>query len=501
MGLTNAPVLSKRRECTVLLVSTAVVITAGFFLRMLFFNGLVGSDDLSYFKFSEQLLNSLSISASDLAASRLTFLVLVGFPGALGGNLFFSALVNVVYATLLDIIVTAFAYLRIGPRAGLIVAVFLAFGGVPMTYSGTFLPDTLLALFMVTAAILIFISLEKDSPSLGLLIVAGTLTGFAYSTKDPGVLLIPPVLLSLAFARSDLPLSLRFKMIGNYIAGFLVIWFAESLAYAFLAGDFFYKINAVANVHNAAMGRSTSVYDFVKHSWWNFHLFFRQWDYLLVPLLLALPAWIVIVLRHRRYWLFAFAGIFITIYLVAGTSSLTRLVNLPFQERYILPVLPFAAISLGFISVHYIRGNALYRTVVVALAVVLFSVGTMGAIPRAGALYFTELIRTAALVVQLLPRGKKVFVDSRTYKGLQHVLSSRDVTRVQEFDRSSKPNLAGYYLLFQRRNGKKASDFEYMIKENNFTIVNELQIDQRLMRRYYPIKEQIEFVLQIYEKN
>ena len=136
----------------------------------------------------------------------------------------------------------------------------------------------------------------------------------------------------------------------------------------------------------------------------------------------------------------------------------------------------------------------------VALAVVLVVIGTMGAISRAGALYYTELIRTAALAVQLLPRGKKVFVDSRTYMALQHVLSGRDLSRVHAFDRSSRPNLAGYYLFYQGRDGKRSSDLEYMIKESQFTVVDKLKIDQRLMRRYYPIKEQTEFVLEMYEK-
>ena len=51
--------------------------------------------------------------------------------------------------------------------------------------------------------------------------------------------------------------------------------------------------------------------------------------------------------RRNSELLIALIGSFSFLYLLTGTSSLTRLVHLPYQARYFQPVIPFAALGLA----------------------------------------------------------------------------------------------------------------------------------------------------------
>lgn len=492
---------SARSETCLLFTSMTVVLISGFFLRIIFFTGIIASDDLQYYKYSEELLNSIHLSEHSHWASRLVFLVLVGFPGVLGGNLIFSAAVNVLYASLSDIIVTSFAYCRINPRAGLIVAIFLSFSGISMVYSGIFGPDVLLTLFMGTAAILVFCALDTERPNLGLLIIAGILTGLAYSVKSPGILMLVPALFYIVLSRLDIPLSFRLKLVATYIFGFALIWFIMSIAYLYIADDFFYRINAVSATHNPPPHRTTTSFEFVRLVWWNANIYIRDWDYLLVPLLTAIPAWIVLLMRHRSHWIWALSGIFVALFLVAGTSSLTRLVYLPFQERYFQPVLPLAALSLGVVIAQYVRRRAFYWSIAIVMGAALLVLGISGAIQRDGQLYYSGYIQTAAIAVRSLPDdGKTIYVDTRTHRGLKHILHNRELKRVRRLDRLDTAIEAGYYLVYYHSAVIDRTDSESFRKKPNVVFVKRFQISHSAINWLNLLATPSKWIVEIYEE-
>ena len=90
----------------------AVLLTAGFFLRLLFYTGPIGSDDLSYFHFADKLLRGQSFAEADpedLAhqGGRLVFVALVGVPAAWLGHVDFGAFANILLVTVRDVVLTS----------------------------------------------------------------------------------------------------------------------------------------------------------------------------------------------------------------------------------------------------------------------------------------------------------------------------------------------------------------------------------------------------------
>ena len=139
----------------------------------------------------------------DDAASRLAFLGLVGLPGAWFDQIVISSLVNVLLATATECTVAYFLWTRVGREASLAGTLFLAFNGVVLTYAGTFVPDTLLALLFVVAILLAFYLIDNGREARLAALGIGVSIGLAYSTKETGILLLPPVLFCVLWLSDD----------------------------------------------------------------------------------------------------------------------------------------------------------------------------------------------------------------------------------------------------------------------------------------------------------
>jgi hypothetical protein len=477
-------------------VATALVLLAGLFLRLMFYNGPFGSDDLRYYFFAEELFQGHGLRELDHAASRLVLLVFTGFPGVIGGNYLFSGLANIVYACLTDILVVLFVRRELGSWPAFNAACFLAFAGSTMVYAGTFLPEQLLSLLMFASVLMVY--RWTGFGNLWRLVSGGVLAGLAYSVKDTAVLLMPPVILYLIFFVGERSLIGRISACVAYVSGFVAVWLLESAFYSLVAGNFFYKFQAIRDVHNASIVPAESLYEFVRGAWWNASEIFSSWDQLLFPLIFAVPAWFIVLFGGKRFRLFAMCGLFVFIYLIIGTSSFTQLINLPFQERYIQPILPFAAVCIAYVLSR--TSFSLQQSIIlISVAGIFLAVGCYGAIKRSGALYFTEMLRTAAIAVQLLPDdSEKVFVDLRLARGLQQILPRNAFARVHVL--RAGEGRRGYYVSFRDRttNVQGASSASMLRQDSAAVLVMTLELGQRNIARYYPLHHEPKFSIQVF---
>ena len=248
---------TEREACIGAIVLLTIL---GLVLRLTFFNGPVGSDDTRYFLSAQTIVHGGRIRVLDHATSRLALLLLVGAPAALAGSIFVAGLVNVIISVVTQLVATVFAFRQIGPRAGVVVAVVLAFDGLALTYSGMFMPDNPLALFTLVCGMLLY---RADGASMRSALMsffgAGVAAGAAYSTKDTGILLLVPAVV-WALWQTDRPLRDRLALCVAFMAGFVPVWVIEGLFFLARAGDFLYKPHALATAHNAGITPSHGLY-------------------------------------------------------------------------------------------------------------------------------------------------------------------------------------------------------------------------------------------------
>src|SRR5262249_50100384 len=138
----------------------------------------------------------------------------------------------------------------------------------------------------------------------------------------------------------------------------------------------------------------------------------------------AVPAWILAMRRKGTEMLIALIGGFSFVYLLTGTQSLTRLIELPFQPRYFQPVIPFASLALATGYSRAVMNGRGARPLAYGVALFVAVPSILAAPLVSGNLYRSAYYRTVATVVPLLnSSGKPVFVESQEFNALRHFLA------------------------------------------------------------------------------
>src|SRR5262249_52626634 len=153
-----------------------------------------GSDDVRYFEFAAKFLTFRSFSEVDIAV-RLGFLGVIGAPAVLFNCMSAGIAINVLLSLVNDLITIWIAYRHFGSYSAVATAFVMAFCGITILFPSTFLPDTLLTTLFLTVFLLVERATASTVMNLRQLLTAGLVTGAAYSVKDNGILLLPPVAL------------------------------------------------------------------------------------------------------------------------------------------------------------------------------------------------------------------------------------------------------------------------------------------------------------------
>ncbi|MBK8014194.1 MAG: glycosyltransferase family 39 protein [Deltaproteobacteria bacterium] len=403
------------------------MLTTGFFLRLVFFNGALGSDDRRYVLFAEQIVRLQPFETLDHAASRLLFLVLIGIPYVVGGHISHAALANVFYSLILDVTVTVFAARTFGRAAGLVAAILMAFGGLHMVFASTVLPDTLNTLFLFIAAVLVYRAIYQQPARRWLVIGgAGLTAGLAYSCKDPGILFLPPAIAALVLLQRT-PLRTRLIETGLLIGAFAAYMALEGVIYLLYTGDFFYRSTAVSQVHNAGI-ETLGLADFLREDWRHIEFAWSQRGLLGIPVFWGVAVMIATPLRDRRLVYFAATGLLLVSYLMLGSSSATRLLPLPVQPRYFLPATPFVAVCTAvlFESFRWSRSTGMRVLLPLATLVFALSMALPPAAKLSGRMHNTGTMKQVALVAELLiDSGRDIYVDETIYREALHFLHAK----------------------------------------------------------------------------
>lgn len=430
------------------LVAVALLCVAPL-IRLALMPGPVGSDDVSYFHFSQRLLEVRPFDELHHHGGRLFFLILAGLPAALWGSIEAGGIVSILFMSLRDVLVTMFVRRETGAAGGAGAAAMLSVNALSSTYAGLFMPDALLSLMVFGSALLAFKATRTGGAAMrtGLVIAAGVAAGIAYSIKDTGILVIPPTVAWLLFQRNE-TFRGRIGLASRYCLAFIVVVAFEMAVYRFLSGDPLYRFHAISAVHNAGMGGGRSLYEFARHGYWNLNSVLAPQTGSLPVLVAAAVSWGLVALLRGPLFFFAGTGAFIGAYLVFGTSSFTRLVPLAVQDRYFEPLVPFVAVSIGALMGRFVvRRGAWVPAMAIATAV---GVASFPAIAfNAGDVTFSAFGKNAAIALSAVRSTHPlapILVSRHLRFSIEPFVSREIFDSLQVIPREG-PLPSGYYML------------------------------------------------------
>ena len=427
------------------------LLIGGLALRLIFFAGPIGSDDSNYYMYSEQLLNGRLEGSAHHHASRMLFMLLLGIPTVLSHSLYTGCMLSIAVSIAGGLLVYAFMRRHASMNAALVAFGMVMLSGTSILYASVFVPDNLTAVLMPGAAMAIFHAIETPRRRGVWLIGAGVLTGLAYSSKDTALLMLPPLVLWILIGMRDVGLLRRLQAAALYGLAMLAVYLAESAAYWWVADDFFYRSHALTQVHNRTIEASTGALEFAKAGYWALLTLLVDWARNGPMLVLGALGALGVLLWNRPLAGFVLTGLFVTLYLIVGSSSLTRLVHLPIQDRYLLPCIPFAAIALGLaldaVGRRWPGRFDITGAATIPLLIALLATGVKSAAAEAGSITFADYYRNAADAIRILSaNGRPIHVDSVLHHHLRHMLPPELHRQLVVFD--EMPSLApGYYMI------------------------------------------------------
>lgn len=398
--------------------AVAAIVTSGFFLRLLFFTGPTGTDDLRYVEYAKSLAALQPISAVDHAAARSVFLLYLSVPLSLGGHASFAALANVVMSVATVVTTTAFAWHRLGRGSALVVAAMLATHPISIAYSSAILPDTVLTFALAVALVLVLLAESPQVEARGAYyFMAGLLVGLGYASKETALLVLPPIAVYLLLFGSRPPKT-RVVYLGMGAAGFLVVVFLDGLFYSLVADDFFYRATAIRTRHNQRIVASAGFVEHFQRGWASVELTIRDWRWTWSTILLGVPAFATVAAIKPKYRLLGLCGLFVLLFLLFGTSSLSRLVPLPFKPRYFQALAPVVALSVGALvprSVPGLGGALVPWGLAAGLAGAQLGAGLPEVGRLAGRMYAADYCRHVQLAMEILQDERRpMYSDPRT---------------------------------------------------------------------------------------
>ncbi len=390
------------RKYTFAELSTICLLLVAPVIRLGLLTGPAGSDDLNYFHFSQQLAHFEHFTQLHHHAGRLIFLLVVGVPAALMGSITSGAILNVLILSLRDVFVVWFVRRETDMRCAAIAAAIVSLNAISVTYAGLMIPDPLLSLLMFASAVTLYIGLEEGRKSRGRLVaLAGALAALSYSAKDAGILITAPSMLFIVLVRG-IALRERVRLAVLYVVGLVTLAALESLTYWFISGDFLYRTHAISKVHNATIVESPDLAAFIHAIYWNLRLV-TAFEVASTQVLIASGIVFVAAIASRsRLLFFSAAGLFIGLYLIFGSSSFTRYMALPVQDRYFEPLVAFLAVSAAALVYRFRQtGPSTFRWATAAVAAMIVT-----AIPsitaNAGDVAFSGVGRNAGVALRAL---------------------------------------------------------------------------------------------------
>lgn len=491
------------RKYTFAELSTVCLLLVAPIVRLALLTGPTGSDDLNYFHFSQHLSHFEHFTQLHHHAGRLVFLLLVGVPAALMGSITSGAIVNVLVLSLRDVLVVWFVRRETNMPCAAIAAAVVSLNAISLAYAGIMIPDPLLSLLMFASAVALYEGLYRGGLDGGgmqgsglrettvargrLVAAAGALAALSYSAKDPGILMTAPSMICIALV-PGLKLGTRVRLGALYVIGLVFVAALESLAYWFISGDFLYRSHALSKIHNASIVEAPNLIAFLHSIYWNLRLV-TAFEVASTQLLIASAFVFVLALFTRsRLTYFSATGLFIGLYLIFGTSSFTRFMPLPVQDRYFEPLVAFLAVSAAALTYRFRAAPHAWSIKAATAAVTVMVVASIPSITaNAGDVAFSGVGRNAGIAIRSLHASRPdlpIMVSPMLHRMIESFVTPELFASLRTIDGANDENglAPGFYLAHPwEQDTPSAPLLAAMKKLPVYLVVDE---DQRILGRY-----------------
>lgn len=391
------------------LASLAGLFLLALLLRLSCYTGLIGSDDLGYSNYAQQIAAWRYVPDLHHYAIRYGVIVPVGFIYALAGVNEWSTVVIPLFASSLSVMLLAMIGATLfGRRAGLIAGLLYATFPVQLRYATVLLPEPVAACF-VLLGILVYVRTERQGRG----VLAGLCLGFAYLCKEPALFVALALFLDAAVRR-------QWQQAFGVAAGVATIIAVEHAYYLLAAGDPLFRSHAMV-MHN--MGMLTNPNEIINDL--AYRLLKAYPHMMLVPnkhfglhslfaLILSGFAFARFRRDRRIYFLLLWAAI-PWLYLNFGSSSLTRYIALPSAPRYIEFAFPPLFLAAAWLLVELWSRIALARWILAPSIAIVLVIGIICGLATRASGYRTEEVAVLRVITSKL-----------VYQGIQCAIFKND---------------------------------------------------------------------------
>lgn len=320
------------------------IISFAIILRLVFFSGIGGSDDVLYTNYAYQLSKDDFSFPATHHGTRLGFLYVVGFLYALFGVNEFSSNILILATSIAGIVlVFYFGKEFFSEKTGLIAAFLLSFFPLDVIFATKLLPD-LPSAFFLSLGVFFFLAAEKHEakPKSRLhYVFSGLSIGVAYLFRESAILILLFFLAYALFYR-------KFKM--NYFfvfLSFIAVFLIESYIFFTNTGDFLYRFHSLSSYYPGVVqsdeffGRGSFPYSlfhfpYIMFTSVQFGLFF--------PFILIAVAYLLKI-KGKKAYPFIIWFLFLLSYLIFGTVSISEYLPFAAIPRYLM-IITFPSITL-----------------------------------------------------------------------------------------------------------------------------------------------------------
>jgi 4-amino-4-deoxy-L-arabinose transferase-like glycosyltransferase len=317
----------------------AVLFLAALLVRLSCYTGLIGSDDLWYVRYAEQIASGTLPQFPNQFAGRIGVTVPVAALYRLFDvNELTTILLPLLASSASVPLLMAIGARLYGPLAGSIAALLLCTSPMHVRFATILVPEPMMEFWILVAVWCYLEARRRDSLSVAAL--SGVAVGVAYLTKEPAAFVAPALAIGAWLAG-------RRSLAAAVVAGALVVAGAEAAFYAATLHDPLQRIHdartgvPVVNAQHLPRGMTAS-------SWLQRRLFVAYPRRMILPTVdfglhyvaaMLMAGLGVLALRRERMLLLLWA-ILPWAFLNFGTASLTRYVPMWAASRYISLTLP-----------------------------------------------------------------------------------------------------------------------------------------------------------------
>jgi 4-amino-4-deoxy-L-arabinose transferase-like glycosyltransferase len=379
-----------------------IIFAVSFAIRLTCYTGLIGSDDLFYSLFAQDIASGrYELEAHHMAIRYGVLLPVASFYKLFGQYEWTTIAVPLVLSSLAPALTSILAFHLFGLRAAWITGLLLSSFPVEVRYASILVPEPILQTVLLGGATLFVLASKRESVALAFL--SGFVFGLGYLVKEPAAFVIAAFFL-YALVRG------KWWIAGAMATGAAMILLGEVMWYWFEAGDLLFRHHAMAahNKSGMAVAANESLY----------YRLFKSY-----PRIMILPN-----IDYGLHSVFALAGGAIALlgYRCAATPLLCLWAALPwlylnfgsssFEYYWALPVAPryisLVYTPLFLLTAMVIASWANTRTKELAALTVLIVVTSVGIIcalmTRKTGYNINEVIALKNIVSEVRAGGKQI---------------------------------------------------------------------------------------------